>query len=257
MKRMVKSTEVNENEKVMTSRDRLKERYSQKYPERDFSAENAENELDDEVIAELEKFDAELEGYRGNDKKIKDLFNSDPRSANFMVSWMAGGGNPIQYLLDIFGPELQEALESEEGRARIIESTNKWLERKATEEQGMAERMANYEQSINDLAAFAAEKGISDEQAMAIFEKVNQIGFDVIEGKFTREAYEMAFDAMHYATDVEEARKEGEISGRNAKIQEKLAKVNAPETMPPAVGGQGAGAPEATKKQEKTNMFGI
>jgi hypothetical protein len=111
---MVKSTEVNENEKVMTSRDRLKERYSQKYPERDFSAENAENELDDEVIAELEKFDAELEGYRGNDKKIKDLFNSDPRSANFMVSWMAGGGNPIQYLLDIFGPDLQEALESEE-----------------------------------------------------------------------------------------------------------------------------------------------
>ena len=79
----------------------------------------------------------------------------------------------------------------------------------------------------------------------------------MIEGKFTREAYEMAFDAMHYATDVEEARKEGEISGRNAKIQEKLAKVNVPETMPPAVGGQGAGAPEATKKQEKTNMFGI
>lgn len=249
--------EVTETKDVMTSRDRLKDRYSKKYPERDFSAEDAASAIDDEVIAELEAFDAELEGYKSNDKKIKDLFNQDPRSGRFLVSWAAGGGNPIQYLLDIFGPELTEALESEEGRAKIVESTNKWLEKKATEEAGVAERMANYEQSVNELAAFAEEKGLSDEQAVEVFEKVNQIGFDALEGKYTRESYEMAYNAMNYATDVESARKEGEVAGRNAKIEEKLAKVDKPAAMPPSVGGQGASVAEAPKTRKRTDMFGL
>jgi hypothetical protein len=74
-----------ENEKVVTSRDRLKDRYTAKYPEKDFNAEDSENSIDDEIIAELEAYDAEIEGYRTNDKKLKDLFNNDPRSASFMV----------------------------------------------------------------------------------------------------------------------------------------------------------------------------
>lgn len=249
--------EVTETKDVMTSRDRIKDRYAKKYPDRDFNAEDAVTAIDDAVIEELEAFDAELEGYKSNDKKIKDLFNQDPRSGRFLVSWAAGGGNPIQYLLDIFGPELTEALESEEGRAKIVESTNKWLEKKAAEEAGVAERMANYEQSVNDLAAFAEEKGLSDEQAVQVFEKVNQIAYDALEGKYTREAYEMAYNAMNYQTDVESARKEGEVAGRNAKIEEKLAKVEKPASMPPSLGGQGAGVDEKPKPRRSSNMFGL
>lgn len=248
--------EVKENQNVMSSRDKLKERYAKKYPEKDFNTEESANLVDDEVLAELDAYEAELEGYRANDQKIKDLFNQDPRSGRFLVSWAAGGGNPIQYLLDIFGPDITEALESEEGRAKIIESTNKYLERKAANEEGEAQRMANYEQSVNDLATFAQEKGISDEQAVEVFEKVNQIAFDVIDGKYTREAYEMAYNAMNYTADVESARKEGEVAGRNAKIEERLAKVEKPAEMPPAVGGQGAGVPETSKKK-RSNMFGL
>ena len=192
--------ETTETKEVMSSRDRIKDRYAKRYPERDFNGENASDVLDDEVISELEKYDAEIEGYRANDKKIKELFNSDPRSARFVVDWSSKGGNPIQYLLEIFGPELMDALQSEEGKAKIVESTNKYLERKATEEAGESERMANYENSIKDLVAFADEKGLSKEQAVAVFEKINQIGFDVIEGKHTRDAYEMAYNAMNYTT---------------------------------------------------------
>ena len=103
----------------------------------------------------------------------------------------------------------------------------------------------------------ADEKGLSDEQAIAIFEKVNQIGFDVIEGKYTRESYEMAYNAMNYAADVETARKEGEVAGKNQKIEEKLAKVEKPIDMPPTVGGQGASVPETAPKKKRNNMFGL
>ena len=58
---------------------------------------------------------------------------------------------------------------------------------------------------------------------------------DAIEGIYTRESYEMAYNAMNYANDVEKARKEGERDGRNERIEEKLKKVAKPADMPPTV----------------------
>ena len=249
-----------ETENVTRPWDSLKERYAAKNPDKDYSGENAEDALVADVLSELEGFDArlgEFEEGRKQSQKMVDLFNRDPRSSKFMLALASGEGNPIDYLLDIYGPDLLDALQSEEGRAKIVDSNNKWLERKASEESTQQARMDNYEKSIADLVAFAAEKGISDEQAVAIFEKVNQIGFDAIEGIYTRESYEMAYDAMNYATDVEQARKEGERDGRNERIEEKLKKVTKPTDMPPTVGGQGVGVTEKKPKAKKPDMFGL
>lgn len=240
--------------------DRLRERYTSKNPEKEYGGENADDALVADIIAELEEYDArtgEFEESQAQSKKMVDLFNRDPRSSRFLLAMASGEGNPIEYLLDIYGPDLLDALQSDEGRAKIVESNTKWLEKKSSEESTMQTRMDNYEKSISDLVAFAEEKGISDEQAVAIFEKVNQIGFDAIEGIYSRESYDMVYNAMNYTSDVETARKEGEVAGKNQKIEEKLAKVNKPVDMPPTVGGQGAGVPENKPKPRKTNMFGL
>lgn len=237
--------------------DRLRERYTSRNPEKDYGGENADDALVADVLAELEEFDAragEFEEGRAQSQKMVDLFNRDPRSSRYLLALASGEGNPIDYLLDIFGPDLLEALQSEEGRAKIVESNNKWLERKAAEESTMQGRMDNYEKSIADLAAFASEKGLSDEQAVGLFEKVNQIGFDALEGIYTRESFEMAYNAMNYAGDVEKARKEGERDGRNERIEEKLKKVTKPADMPPTLSGQGAGVAEH-KPTKKVDSF--
>lgn len=247
-----------ENKQVMTPRDRMKSMMSQKYPDRTFEGENASNELDELVASELEAGAAELEASRANNQKIVDLFNRDPKTARLIMRMASSEDtNPVDILIEMYGPDLLEALQSEEGKAKISQATALYLEAKAKEEAGEKERMDNYEKSVNDIAAFAQEKGLTDEQAVAVFEKINQIGFDVIEGKYTREAMQMAYDAMNYNNDVETARKEGEVSGRNAKIEEKLAKVNKPADMPPAVGGRGAAVGEGAPKARKRNMFDV
>ena len=240
--------------------DSIKERYSSKNPDKDYSGENADDALVADILSELEEYDARLADFEENKKQSQqmvDLFNRDPRSSKYMLALASGEGNPIDYLLDIYGPDLLDALQSEEGRAKLVESENKWLEKKSSEESTMQARMDNYEKSINDLVAFASEKGLSDEQAKEIFEKVNQIGFDAIEGIYTKESFEMAYNALNYATDVEQARKEGERDGRNARIEEKLKKVAKPADMPPTVGGQGAAVSEKKPPVKKTDMFGL
>ena len=240
--------------------DSLRERYAAKNPDKDYGGENADNALVADILADLEGYDARLGEFEEGQKqsqKMVDLFNRDPRSSKFLLALASGEGNPIDYLLDIYGPDLLDALQSEEGRAKIVESNNKWLEKRASEESTMQSRMDNYAKSVDDLAAFASEKGLSDKQALEIFNKVNQIGFDAIEGIYTRESYEMAYNAMNYANDVEKARKEGERDGRNERIEEKLKKVAKPADMPPTVGGQGAGVPEAKPSKKKNDMFGL
>lgn len=249
-----------ETKEVTRPWDSLRNRYAEKNPDKDYSGENAEDALVADILAELEGYDArlaEFEEGQMQSKKMVDLFNRDPRSSRFMLALASGEGNPIDYLLDIYGPDLLDALQSDEGRAKIVESNNKWLEKKASEESTMQARMDNYEKSIADLVAFADEMGLSDDQAVAIFEKVNQIGFDAIEGIYSRESFQMAYDAMNYATDVETARKEGERDGRNERIEEKLKKVTAPAEIPPTVGGQGVGMAEKKPKPKKNDMFGL
>ena len=247
-----------ETKEVTKPWDKLRERYTAKNPDKEYGSENADDALVADILAELEDYDAragEFEEGRAQSQKMVDLFNRDPRSSRYLLALASGEGNPIDYLLDIYGPDLLDALQSEEGRAKIVESNNKWLEKKASEESTMQGRIDNYAKSIDDLVAFASEKGLSDEQAVAIFEKVNQIGFDAIEGIYSRESFQMAYDAMNYKTDVEQARKEGERDGRNEKIEERLKKVTKPADMPPTVGGQGAGVAETKPRKEVDPFF--
>ena len=244
-------------EQVTSSRDRLMERFSKDNPDVDFNAENGQDVLFDKILSALEKYDSEVEGYRANDKKIKDLFNSDPRSGRFITSWAAQGGDPITYLLDIFGPDIMDALQSEEGKAKVAESHAKWLERKTAEEQGESERMQNYENSIKDLVAYADENKLSDEQAVKIFEKANQIADEAMDGKYTRETFDMINKAINYDNNVKKAREEGERDGRNSKIEEKLGKVRKNPEMPPSLGGQGAAMPEPAPKQSDPTLDAI
>lgn len=244
-----------ENKQVKTGRDRYRDYMSSKYPDKVFDGENATDDLDELVASELESNAAELETSRANNKKLVDLMNRDPRHARYIMRMMTEeGANPLVVMMEIYGPDLMEALQSEEGKEMMSKATEKYLETKASEEAGEAERMANYENSIKEIAAFAQENGLTDEQAVAVFEKINQIGFDVIDGKISRETMQMAYDAMNFGTAVETARKEGERDGRNAKIEEKLAKVKTPVDMPPAVGGQGATMPEP-KPRKRDDFF--
>ena len=162
-------------EEVKTSKDFIKERLQQEYPETDFNAENASDVIDDSIVSMLKKYDAELEGFRNADRQIKDLFKKNPKGGRLLMGMMAGDKDPITYLADIFGPDLMDAMQSEEGKAKLAESYSKWTERKAAEEAGEAKRAENFENSINELVKFAEEKGLKDEDAIGMLQRLNQV----------------------------------------------------------------------------------
>lgn len=251
--------EKQENQKVISSRDRIRDRYSKKFPERNFGEENEQNALDDLAIEELEDLDARLGEYRAHSQKLTDMFSGNPKAAQ-MFMHMVGGGNPIQYFIENFGDEFIDAMNSEEGKKMFLESQDKWLKKVADSKRMDEEAEKNFAESIKALEQFQQEKGLSDDEAVAVFEKVYKIATDMVLGIYTAETFQMAYDAMNYSNDVARAREEGEINGRNAKVEEKLRKGRAPQSMPPSLAG-GASEPvqrvAAADKPEKVGAWGI
>ena len=76
---------------------------------------------------------------------------------------------------------------------------------------------------------------------------IDQMTKDAIMGKVTKEAIEMAMKMANREADIENARSEGEIAGRNAKIEEQIRKPQAGDGMP-QIGGANAPAPAPKKR---------
>ena len=207
-----------EIENVKSKRELLNERMKGKYPDMDFS--------DDEVLAgrindDYDDYESQLNGYRDNEKKITDLFNTDPRSASFMIGW-SEGADPAVELVRQFGTDIKEAVDDPERQEAIAAANKEYLERVAKEKELEETYQANLAESLKNIDELQAKHGLTDEQVDEAMALVLQIANDAVVGKFTPETIEMAMKAINHDVDVDEAALEGEIRGKNTKIEETL-----------------------------------
>ena len=158
-------TQMAETKEVTRPMDKLRDRYVSKYPDKDYSGENAEDALVADVLAELEGYDAlasgEFEEGRAQSQKMVELFNRDPRSSKFMLALASGEGNPIDYLLTSTARIFLMRFRARKEELRLLRATTSGWRRRLEESTMQGQGMDNYEKSINDLVAFASEKGIS------------------------------------------------------------------------------------------------
>lgn len=254
--------EVIENQETATPKSRIMGRLSSRYPERVYQGEDGTDDIDaidssiDEMMGEYEARDAE---YTKNSQMLNDLFASSPRAASAFMAW-AGGGDLMEHLIENFGDEFLDALQSEEGKAKFIEAQKKWLSKSEATKKADKEAEDNFATSVEALKAFQSEHGLTDEEAIAVFDKVHKIGTDMVMGIYAPESFLMAFNAMNHDKDVESARMEGEVAGHNAKIKGTMKSGDELPKLPPSLGGQGAGAGRPSpnrKKRTALNMFGL
>lgn len=255
--------EVNENQEIMSPRDKMKHRLSSRYPDRAFMGEDGSDDTDaiyssaDEMISEYEAREAE---YNEHSKKLTDLFASDPRAASAFLAW-ANGKDLMEQLIEDYGDDFIEALQSPDGKDKFIDAHKKHIAKLAAAKAADEEANKNFSKSMEDLIAFQSEHNLSDEEAIAVFDAVRKIGEDMIMGIYSPESYLMAYNAMNHDKDVANARTEGEIEGRNTKIRGQMRSGDNMPPLPPSLGGQGASVgtakPPVKKKRTAVDMFGI
>lgn len=239
-----------ENSQVKSKRDQFKERMKGKYPDRDFD--------DDEVFFgqindDYDDYDKQLSGYKERESKFSDMFSSDPRSAKFLMNWK-DGKDPAVELVRQFGTDIADAINDPDRQEEIADANKEFVERVAKEKELDGIYLKNLEESLKVISDYQQKNGLSDEQVDGAMEFLIGITRDAVMGKFTAETIGMAMKALNYDTAVEEANHEGEVRGKNTKIEEKLRKRQKGDGIPNLNSGKGGGA---TTQRSNRGIFGL
>ena len=211
------------NNQVKSKRDTFKERMRTKYPDRDFE--------DDEVLYgqindDYDDYDNQLAGYKEREGQFADMFSSDPRSAAFLTNWK-GGSDPAVELVRQFGTDIKDAIDDPEKQDAIAQANKEFLERVAKSKELDELYDKNLDESLALIDEYQKKNGLSDEQVDEAMSWLAGIVKDGVMGKFSAESIDMAMKAINHDTDVAQADREGEVRGKNTKIEEKLRKQTA------------------------------
>lgn len=246
-----------DNKEVRKGNDRLRERFAKSFPDRKFEGETADNDLMGTAADELDRYESENSRYREAAQKFDALFGSDERMAS-LVRAAAEGQDPLEYLLDNFGDDFMEALQSDEGKAKFQKAHEKWMAAKAEEEKADATAAENLNRSIDALRSFAESHGLDDDAAVDLFMKVHSFVEQGLDGIYTEEMFQAAYNAGNHDRDVEVARREGEVTGRNANIRRRLLENETAQEAVPNLGGRNAGSSEnaPAPRPSTIGMFG-
>lgn len=239
-----------DTEEVKSRRDQQLERLRKKYPEKKFEDDE---EIYGQISDDYDQYEQELEGYRGREKSLSDMFAADPRSAQFLTD-MHNGTDPVVGLVRNFGVEIKDVLDDPKMQDKIAEANKDYVERIAKSKKLDEEYEKNMDATLETLRQFQSERGMSDEQIDKVVDLLLGIVRDGVMGKFSTETLDMAFKALNYEADVAAAGEEGEIAGRNAKITEKLRKRKEGDGTTPLGGKNGQGSVPRGKSE---SMFDL
>ena len=211
-----------DNQEVKSKRDAMSERLKTRYPDREFADDEA---MYAQISDDYDDYDEQLSGYQDREKKLVDMFNSDPRSAHFLSNW-SDGSDPVVEFVRMFGPDIKERLEDPEWQEQLAAANKDFVERVAKEKELEAQYDANLDETKENLKQFQEANGLSDAQVDEVFGVLAGIVGDGLVGKFSVASMELAMKAINHDEDVEVANQEGEVRGRNTKIEEKLRQKN-------------------------------
>lgn len=205
-----------ENEQLSNSA-RYIARLAERYPDKEYADDEA---IWGQVNDDYDAYEEELNGYRERENKLRDMFTADPRTAAFLNDWSAGE-DPVVGLIRKFGDDFIEALDDPDKQEALAQANKEYTERVVKEREYDEQYQANIDDTIEMLDQMS-EEGYEDDELNAALEFLVGIMRDGIVGRFSRESIEMALLAINHDEDVEQASAEGEIRGKNARIEEKL-----------------------------------
>lgn len=205
--------------------DYLKSRTGKRHPDMQFADDAGYlKQMRDDADAD----DARMAEYDKNSKAMKDLFASDPRSADWWNTWKKNKGkSPIAAMVRTYGVDfLRDGLDDPNIADQIEEAEKEYLDR-VTESRNYGETVTkNLDKTITMADDYAKQHSLSTDEVDALLEKVFDRYKRIHLGEVTADDLDWVRKAEGYDQAVEDAKAEGETIGRNTKIREQLKRSN-------------------------------
>ncbi len=207
-----------DGKQVTSNRNRYIARLKERHPDKEYADDEA---LFGQINEDYDGYDKELSGYKEREKALSDLFASNPRSAAFLIDWR-NGEDPIVGLVRKFGDDFKAALEDPEKVEALAAAQKEYAERVTKEREYETQYRQNMDATYATIEQVQQEDGLTDDDIDAAMTFLIGIMKDGILGKFSAESIRMAVKALHHDDDVTQADREGEVRGRNTRIEEQI-----------------------------------
>ena len=244
--------EITNNEPTKSKKELLVARLTDKYPDKDFSADE---DFYGQIYDDFDQNDKDLSEYKDRESRIEKAVSVDPRAASFMAEWL-NGGDPVVSLIRNFGDDFKAVLDDEDMQEKIAQANKDYLERVAKEKELDEEYSKNIEETNKCLDALIADGTMQESDADDVVAFLFKIVHDGIVGKFAPETLLMALKAIKHDADVADAEAYGETRGRNAKIEERLRKSKKGDGMAQLDGGGAKGSSGETRNLGALGNYG-
>lgn len=235
---------MDEEKQVKSRRDQLGERLKKKYPDREYTDDEA---LFGQINDDYDEYESQLSGYKERESKLTDMFTRDPQSAQFITD-MAQGKDPWASLINRIGIDgVKEMLDDPAKMEEFSKSNKEYVDRMA-KQKGLEEE---WEKNMKTTLAMLEQKqqklGLTDEQIDQAADLIKEITNDAVIGIIKPETIDIVLKAINHDADIAAASEEGEIRGKNAKAEAKLRKPNRGDGTPTLAGANNAPAPSRLK----------
>lgn len=231
-------------EQTLTPREQMLARAGKRYPDRRFAGQVGEDgvegtdDLEQAILDMLAEDEQTITNYQDKSQTLAKMLREDPQVGEFVSRWVESG-EPRGALVETFGDDL-EGISTEEGRAKFQQQLTDWRARRDEARRIEEERENKWQTSLDALDAWGNENGLDNEQKAQLMAKLLDIAAAGLMLEFTDEDFEFARKAINYDADVEAARAEGVVAGRNEKIEaQRLERGTASAMAPALAGGKG------------------
>ena len=206
-----------------SARSRMMDRLKKRHPDTEY-AEDDEEALYSAMNADMDEDEKELNGLREREGKLVEMFEADPRTATFLAAW-SKGENPYVAMARVFGSDMFDKADDPEFIQQMAEANEEYLNTLSHGKELNAMHEKNFSETM-DLLDALEEEGVPAEDLSYAMQTLAQIVDDGIVGKYNRDNIMMVIAAKNKDKELEEARYEAEVKGRNAKIKEMKRSAN-------------------------------
>jgi hypothetical protein len=166
-------------------------------------------------LDELEKKSGD---YDNMSKKLISRFNQNPEEAQAWLDYLDGAALPTAIRRHM-GDEALNMKEGDDGWDEYVKAGKDREEQHAKNREALELYMQNAKDSDAAMTEFIAETGLDEAGAQGFKDVVLSIINDMSAGKVSKDTLKLLKRAVDYDKDLEGAREQGRVDGRNEKIE--------------------------------------
>ena len=219
----------------------------------DADVEGDEDAFANNILSILDEYGAKASAHDDMTQKLMTQFNRDPEEAEAFLEYL--DGVPFAAAMRRHkGDEIFSMKEGDEGWDEYEKAGKEREAQHAKNREALEMFMQNAKDSESAMAEFLEEAGLDEEGSKSFTDLVTSIINDMSSGKVSKDTLALLKRAVDYDKDLEGAREQGRVDGRNEKIEAEKKRMKG-SGLPNTGAGGNASEEVEVKKSNPTADF--